>query len=132
MKNHIKFVLSLVILFLLVIACNSDKSGKDKNTNQKQTKDTVKINEDQYRMDEVFTDSKDQVIDLIKGPATFIIKYEGEGKFLCNLKDADGTIIETLANVTGKYSGKKKVDVPETKAYVLDVETVGRWSVYRE
>lgn len=131
MKNHIKFAFSLVILFLLVIACNSDKSGKDKSTNKKQ-KDTVKINEDQYRMDEAFTDSKDQIIDLVKGPATFIIKYEGDGKFLCNLKDADGTIIETLANVTGKYSGKKKVDVPETKAYVLDVETVGRWSVYRE
>lgn len=131
MKNHIKFALSLLILFLLVTACNSDKSSKDKSNTQK-GKDTVKINEDQYRMDEAFTGSKDQVIDLIKGPATFIIKFEGDGKFVCNLKDADGTVVAPLASVTGKYSGKKTIEVPETKAYVLDVETDGRWSVYRE
>ena len=131
MKNHAKFAFSLLILFLIVTACNSDKSDKDKKTTTNKP-DTTKVNKDQYRVAEIFTGSKDQLIDLIKGPATFNIFHEGTGKFKVQLKYPDGQVVELLADVTGDYKGKKQITVPETRAYDLDVETEGKWSVYRE
>ncbi len=130
MKNYIKFAFSLLILFLLVTACNSDKSDKDKKTTNKP--DTTKVNKDQYRVAEIFTGSKDQLIDLIKGPATFNIFHEGTGHFKVAIKYPDGQLVEVLADVTGDFKGKKQIVVPETRAYDLDVETEGKWSVYRE
>jgi hypothetical protein len=132
MKNHIKFAVSVLIIFGLVIACNSDKSDKDKKNQQTQKKDTVQINKDQYRIAENFTGSKNQIIDLMKGPANFVLTHRGEGKFEVRLMHPDGELIEVLADVTGNYSGKKRVEVPETRAYILDVKTDGIWSVYRE
>ncbi len=131
MKNQVKFAFSLLILFLLVTACNSNKSDKDnKPTVNKQ--DTINFKKDQYRVAEIFTGSKKQIIDLIQGPASFDIFHEGTGPFKCTLIYADGTVIDVLADVTGDYKGKKNITVPETRAYVLDVNTEGKWSVYRE
>jgi hypothetical protein len=133
MKNHVKYALSLFVLFLILIACNSDKSEKEKTTGQnQQQRDTTKINKDQYRIAEQFTGSKNQIIDLIKGPATFVIVHQGEGKFTARLESADGVELIRLADITGNFNGKKTFDVPETKAYVLDVDTEGVWSIYRE
>jgi hypothetical protein len=132
MKNHIKFAVSVFVIFGLVIACSSDKSDKDKKNQQTQKKDTVQINKDQYRIAENFTGNKNQIIDLMKGPANFVLTHQGEGKFEVRLMHPDGELIEVLADVTGNYTGKKKVEVPETRAYILDVKTDGIWSVYRE
>jgi hypothetical protein len=130
MKNLFKITFSFIILFGIIIACGGNKSEKDKQ--QTSSKDTMQINKDQYRVAEIFTGSKNQIIDLIQGPATFDIFHEGEGTFKATLKLADGTIIDVLADVKGNYKGKKKINVPETRAYVLQVETEGKWSVYRE
>ncbi len=134
MKNYIKFLFSIFIIIVIIIACDSDKSTKDKQNTQTQTKqkDTVQINKDQYRIAEQFTGNKNQLIDLIQGPATFVLTHQGEGKFVARLIHPDGQLIEVLADVTGNYTGKKKIEVPETRAYVLDVRTEGVWSVYRE
>lgn len=132
MKNHIKFAVSVLIILGIVIACNSDKSEKDKKNQQTQKKDTVQINKDQYRIAENFTGNKNQIIDLMKGPANFVLTHQGEGKFEVRLMHPDGELIEVLADVTGNYTGKKKVEIPETRAYILDVKTDGIWSVYRE
>lgn len=132
MKNNIKFAVSMFIFAAIIIACNSDKSDKEKKNQQTQKKDTVQINKDQYRIAENFTGNKNQIIDLMKGPANFILTHQGEGKFEVRLMHPDGELIAVLADVTGNYSGKKKVDVPETRAYILDVKTDGVWSVYRE
>lgn len=131
MKNHVKFAFSVIILFAILIACNSDKSDKDKKQTENKP-DTTKINKDQYRIAEVFTGSKDQLVDLIEGPATFNIFHEGTGKFKVQIKYPDGRVVAVLADVTGDYKGKKQITVPETRAYDLDVETEGKWSVYRE
>lgn len=132
MKNHIKTAFSLLILAAILIACNSDKSDKDKKQNTNKQKDTVQIGKDQYRIAEQFTGSKNQIIDLIKGPANFVIVHQGQGTFTARLMTAEGDIIDVLAEVTGDFNGKKKVEVPETRAYILDVKTDGVWSVYRE
>ncbi len=131
MKNHLKFAFSLVILFGILIACTSDKSDKDKKSSGNK-QDTTKVNKDQYKVAEIFTGSKDQLVDLIEGPATFNIFHEGTGKFKVQIKYPDGQVVAVLADVTGDYKGKKQIAVPETRAYILDVETEGKWSVYRE
>jgi hypothetical protein len=134
MKNHIKTAFSLLILAAILIACNSDKSDKEKSDKQNKSKqkDTVQIGKDQYRIAEQFTGSRNQIIDLIKGPANFVIVHQGAGTFTARIMTAEGSIIDVLAEVTGDYNGKKKVEVPETRAYILDVKTDGVWSVYRE
>ncbi len=114
------------------MACNSDKSDKDKKQNTTKQKDTVQIGKDQYRIAEQFTGSRNQIIDLMKGPANFVIIHQGQGPFTVRLMTADNEIIDVLADVTGDFNAKKKVEVPETRAYILDVKTEGVWSVYRE
>ena len=131
MKNHAKLAFSLIIMFLIVIACNSDKTEKEKKTTTTKP-DTVNVKKDQYHVAEIFTGSKDQLVDLIQGPATFSIMHEGTGKFKAQIKYPDGQVVAVLADVTGDFKGKKQITVPETRAYDLDVETEGKWSVYRE
>ncbi|MCI0449780.1 MAG: hypothetical protein L0Y79_08355 [Chlorobi bacterium] len=134
MKNRLRFTVSILVFIAVIFSCSSDKSTKNKQNTQTQNrqKDTVQINKDQYRIAEGFTGSKNQIIDLIKGPATFVLTHQGEGKFTARLMYPDGQLVEVLADVTGNYTGKKRIDVPETRAYVLDVHTEGVWSVYRE
>lgn len=134
MSNKIKFLISVIIFLVLVVGCGDKKS--DKSEKEKQTtapyKDTTKINKDQYRVAEIFTDSKNQIIDLIQGPANFEIQYLGQSHFKATLMYPDGKVVDVLAESDGPIKLKKKVDVPETRAYILDVKTKGDWSVYRE
>ena len=133
MKNFTKIAVFCVISLSIFAGCNSDKSNKNKQTTQTQQKDTTKINKDQYRVAEIFTGGKNQIIDLMQGPATFEVVHKGSGKFYAALKYPDGTLLKLLADVTGDYKGKVRVDVPETRAYIFDVETDdGDWSIYRE
>lgn len=131
MLIKLKFV--LFVLFSVIILSGCGKKGPKTVDNYKvQEKDTIDIKKDQYRIAEIFTGNKNQMHDLIKGPATFDIMHQGSGKFKATIKKPDGTIVAVLAEVTGDFKGKKKIDVPETTAYILDVETEGQWSVYRE
>jgi len=132
MKKIAKIALFSTLLFSILAGCGSDKSKKDNLNTQNQKKDTTVINKDQYRIAEQFTGSKNQIIDLIKGPANFVVVHQGEGPFVARLMTAEGEVLEVLADVTGNYNGKKKYEVPETRAYILDVKTEGVWSVYRE
>ena len=130
-KNYAKFTILALLFAVFAAGCGSKKSGNVDNY-KVQEKDTINIKKDQYRVAEIFEGNKNQIIDLIKGPASFNITHEGQGPFKCTLMYADGTIVDVLADVTGDYKGKKNITVPETRAYVLDVKTDGKWSVYRE
>jgi hypothetical protein len=133
MQSNIKYIVSIIILFGIITACGDKKGAdKDKQTTQKEYKDTVKINKDQYRVAEMFSDNKNQIIDLIQGPASFDIVYQGDSHFKATIMYPDGRLVAVLADVDGNFKGKKKIDVPETTAYILDVECKGQWSVYRE
>ena len=129
MRNHFKFLLSLLVAALLVFACGK-KSDKDKETTQTQKQEPER--KDQYRIAEMFTGNKAQIIDLIEGPAMFDIEHEGNSTFTCRLLNADGSLVEVLADVSGNYRGSKTITVPKTSSYILDVKTTGRWSVYRK
>jgi hypothetical protein len=137
MSNRIKFLVSVIAAIAVIFSCgkkNTDKSENSDKEKQKtiQQKDTVKINKDQYRVAEIFSGSKNQIIDLIQGPANFEIQYMGQSHFKATLMHPDGKVIDVLAESDGPVKLKKKVDVPETRAYILDVKTTGDWSVYRE
>jgi hypothetical protein len=134
MKYFVKYLSSLIII-LLLFSCSWFKAdrNKEKKTAPPTTTTTQKPEpKDQYRIAENYSGNKSQIIDLITGPATFDIKYEGNSRFLALLMKGDGTILDTLANVNGSYKGTKEIKVPETTAYILDVRCDGVWSIYRK
>jgi hypothetical protein len=128
MRNHLKFLLSLIVIAALVFACGK-KSSKDEQTTQQQPEPERK---DQYRMSEMYSGSRQQIIDLIEGTATFDIEHQGDSTFTARLLNSDGSLIEVLADVKGNYKGTKTITVSKTSSYILDVKTAGHWSVYRK
>lgn len=132
MKKFLKIAVFGTLFLSILSGCNSDKSKKENQNTQNQKKDTTVINKDQYRIAEQFTGSKNQIIDLMTGPANFVLVHQGDGPFVVRLMTAEGEVLDVLADVTGNYTGKKRFDVTETRAYILDVRTEGGWSVYRE
>jgi hypothetical protein len=132
MKNYAKIAFSIIILSMLIAGCNKDKKKDFVDNYKVQPKDTADINKDQYRIAEIFEGDKNQMHDLIKGPATFYIMHQGTGPFKISLLRNDGTLLAVLAEGTGDFKGKKEMEIPETTAYILDVKSAGKWSVYRE
>jgi hypothetical protein len=130
MSSNLKFLVSIIILASLMFAC-SRKPGREQQTQQQQQPQEPE-HKDQYRIAEMFTGNKAQIIDLIQGSATFDIEFEGDSTFTARLLNPDGTLIDVLADVKGNYRGKKTITAPKTGSYILDVKTTGRWSVYRE
>jgi predicted LPLAT superfamily acyltransferase len=129
MRHNLKFLIAILILVSLVFACSRKPSRQQTTESQKQEEPERK---DQYRIAEMFTDSKAQIIDLIQGTATFDIEYEGDSTFSARLLNPDGSLVDVLAEVRGNYKGTKTITAPRTGSYILDVKTTGRWSVYRK
>lgn len=131
MRDHLKFLLSLIVIASLVFAC-SKKSTKDQQTTQTQQQQPEPERKDQYRIAEMYSGSRQQIIDLIEGTATFDIEHRGDSTFTARLLNSDGTLVVVLADVKGNYKGTKTITAPKTSAYILDVRTTGTWSVYRK
>ncbi len=129
MSSHFKFLISLIVIAALVFAC-SKKSDREHQTTQQQQQEPER--KDQYRIAEMFSGSKAQIIDLIEGTATFEIEHQGDSTFTVSLLNPDGSLVEVLASVTGNYRGTKTITAPRTGSYILDVKTTGLWSVYRK
>ena len=134
MADRFKYLFALFVVIFLFFACSSDKSDKDKEnqSSQKQQQQQQTEPKDQYRIAEIFENDKSQMVDLIEGTATFNIMFEGEGNFKATLLFTDGKPFQVLADVNGSYKGKKVVTIPQTSAYILDVNCKGKWSVYKE
>lgn len=132
MKNQAKTVFLIIISAILLSGCGNKKDNKVVDNYKVQPKDTMDINKDQYRIAEIFEGDKSQMHDLIKGPATFDIMHQGSGQYKIRLLKNDGTEFAVLAEGSGDFKGKKEITIPETTAYILDVKSTGKWSVYRE
>ncbi len=130
MRDHLKFLLTLIVIASLVFACGK-KSSKDEQTTQTQQQPEPE-RKDQYRIAEMYSGSRQQIIDLIEGTATFDIEHQGDSTFTARLLNSDGTLVAVLADVKGNYKGTKTITAPKTSAYILDVRTTGTWSVYRK
>jgi predicted LPLAT superfamily acyltransferase len=131
MRHNLKFLTAILILVLLFFAC-SRKSTRQQQTIQTPQKQEEPERKDQYRIAEMFTGNKAQIIDLIQGTATFDIEFEGDSTFTARLLNPDGSLVDVLAEVKGSYKGTKTITAPRTGSYILDVKTTGRWSVYRK
>lgn len=132
MRDHLKFLLSLIVIASLVFAC-SKKSTKEQQTTQTQQQQPPEPErKDQYRIAENFSGNKLQIIDLIEGTATFEMEHKGDSTFIVKLLNSDGTLVAVLADVKGNYKGTKTITAPKTTAYIIDVKTTGTWSVYRK
>lgn len=112
MKNHIKTAFSLILAATLLIGCSKNKDKNFVDNYKVQPKDTADINKDQYRIAEIFEGDKNQMHDLIKGPATFDIMHQGTGPFKIILLKNDGTVFAVLAEGTGDFKGKKNLKYP--------------------
>lgn len=121
-----------MIAAILLTGCSKEKGSKVVDNYKVQPKDTVDINKDQYRIAEIFDGDRSQMHDLIKGPATFDIMHQGTGSYKISILRNDGTLLAVLAEGSGDFKGKKELEIPETTAYILDVKSTGKWSVYRE
>jgi len=132
MKNIVKTAFLIVTSLIIMQGCSGKKKDNFVDNYKVQPKDTADINKDQYRIAEIFEGDKNQMHDLIKGPATFYIMHQGTGTFKISLLKNDGTLLAILAEGTGDFKGKKEMEIPETTAYILDVKSTGKWSVYRE
>ncbi|RPI18606.1 MAG: hypothetical protein EHM58_04665 [Ignavibacteriae bacterium] len=131
MNGRIKFIISILILFLITTACS--RFSGDRSVDKKQTTGKeIPEQKDQYRIAENYSDNKSQIIDLIIGPATFDTEYKGNSTFNARILYSDGTVLDILADVTGPYKGTKTINVPKTSQYILDVRCQGIWSVYRK
>ncbi len=69
-----------------------------------------------------------QTMALNKGPAVFEIEHKGDGKYLFLLKTTQGDSVLEIAKGEGDLTFKKTFDVPETKAYLLEVISPGVWT----
>lgn len=131
MSSNLKFLISILIMASLMFAC-SKKSEKDKEKPQTQQQQPEPERKDQYRIAEMYSGNKSQIIDLIEGTATFDIEHDGDSTFTARLLNPDGSLVDVLAEVKGNYRGTKTITAPKTGSYILDVKTTGRWSVYRK
>jgi hypothetical protein len=125
------FSLLIVVIIAIVFFVNREDSkfGIKQEQKAQQQQDSLS---GQYKMFFNFDGDKSQLIDLIKGKAEFNIAYSGNSKFTARVMSADGTFLATLANVYGPYNQRQVIDVPETGVYLLDVTTVGEWSLSRK
>lgn len=119
----------LLALATLVSSCSTCKrtgSGGDtfQDAQNPSTDDIV-----QYRMIYTGTTNNDLIIDLLPGESTFVMEYNGNENFIVNLTTNEGKLVETLANVNGRWKGTKKYTVPATNPYLLQVRTNGPWSI---
>lgn len=135
--NSLKYIISIIVIFTLIIACSSRKDNQQ-NNKQNQTqppKDTSKPDpKTQYRDIEYFEEenNKSQLIDLRYGPVTFDMVFEGTGSFKVTISDSLAHYITTLAETTGPYKGQKLFESPKTGMFILDVTCKGRWFIKRK
>ena len=67
---------------------------------------------------------------LSRGPKSFEMTHQGDGKFAVRLLDRNGAKVgKSLVNGKGSFKGSKSVLVPRDGVYLLQVEADGPWTV---
>lgn len=93
---------------------------------------SIKESSEQYNISFSFNGDRSQIIDLIKGNAELKLVYSGSSEFTAKLLNVDGSLLVNLADRYGPFSEKIIAVIPETGAYLLDVKTIGEWSLNKE
>ena len=134
MNLEFKYIFSIVLAFVEVgfigvISYNHYTDNTYNGGSGKTNAISASSPNEQYNMGFTFTGDKTELIDLRKGPAELNITYHGNSDFIAKLIKPNGEVLETFENNTGSFTDKMSVTAPETGVYVLDVHTVGEWSV---
>jgi len=66
---------------------------------------------------------------LTDGLHRFALAHDGTGHFGVSLLDAQGHLVDLLANDIGPFSGSKAAGVRRSGAYLLDISADGNWTV---
>ena len=93
---------------------------------------SIKEPSEQYNISFSFNGDRSQIIDLIKGNAELKLVYSGTSEFTAKLLNVDGSLLVNLTDRYGPFSEKIIAVIPETGAYLLDVKTIGEWSLNKE
>jgi len=67
---------------------------------------------------------------LKRGLARFKMSYSGSRSFIVWLMDNTGNKKELLAADIGPFDGSKAVRISESGYYLIDVDTIGSWTIY--
>jgi hypothetical protein len=127
-----KAVITLVVFITLVaiyIGYRITKNNINYDSPINKTEEEASEKKLQYRL--AYNDVKGnmtQTIALNKGAAVFEVDHKSDGKYLFLLKTTQGDSLFEIAKGEGDFSIKKTFEVPETKAYLLEVLTSGTWS----
>jgi len=77
-----------------------------------------------------FGDKATDFFNLSSGLHTFSLSYTGSDNFIVHLLDANGNVVEPLANEIATYSGSKAVHIDTSGPYILNVQAEGgNWTV---
>jgi len=67
--------------------------------------------------------------DLAAGLAIFEVQHDGQANLVVRLLDDNGTVVETIFNQRGAFTGDRSAGVKRAGRYLLDIEADGPWSV---
>lgn len=135
MISIIKYGALILVVMILITAgvlFYSNKNESDMKNITAKKPHSIEEASEQYNVSFSFNGNRSQIIDLIKGKAELNLVYTGSSKFTANLLYADGTLLVNLADQNGPYNDKQYVMIPETGAYLLDIKTIGEWSLNKE
>ncbi|MBO0472578.1 hypothetical protein JZO86_02485 [Enterococcus ureasiticus] len=132
-------VLIFFCLFILSgckIECNSPQSARDDNygVNAGSSYSSESSGDDKTSGTLVSkTGTGDEVITNLafkKGPIVIALKHDGQAKFTVKMLDSNGTVVATLVDKTGSYSGKVIVQIPkDADNYILEIRADGKWQI---
>jgi hypothetical protein len=123
--NSIKFVLSVSLFFLLIIACNTSSRVNE----IRKERETSTSSKDQIKATVTGKGDKVERITLNKGVAIFDIDYTGQHNFYVRLTDGNGQYVKGLVNTIGSYSGQVTATVDKDGPYMLEIQSQGKWTI---
>ncbi len=135
MSAIIKYAAVMITAILVITVCvlffgGNKTSSKISASAEKAVK--LEAVTEQYNIFFNFNGDKTQIIDLIQGDAVLKLDYPGSSKFTARLLNTDGTLFSILADKDGPVSEKQTVLIPASGPYLLDVKTIGPWSLNRD
>jgi hypothetical protein len=120
MKN-LKFVFSVLLLIVIVIACNTSSKVSELRK-ERETKEQIHA---------TVSGKGDKIekITLNKGVAIFDIDYTGQHNFYVRLTDGNGQYVKGLVNTIGTYNGQVTATIDSDGPYILEIQSRGNWTI---
>lgn len=123
--NTVKFVLSVSLILLLIISCNTSSRMNE----IKKERETSSSTKDQVKTTLTGKGDKVERITLNKGVAIFDVDYTDQHNFYVRLTDGNGQYVKGLINTIGSYSGQVTATIDKDGPYMLEIQSQGKWTI---